>query len=112
MACGGVVDYLIRTGKVSRSVTRKTVTAIGALGPAIAFTALSFIRCNPTMAIFWICLAVMVNAAVLAGSNVNVLELSPNYAGTLRAILAIIANTNGFTAPAVIGYLTHGNVRS
>jgi ACS family sodium-dependent inorganic phosphate cotransporter len=110
MAVGFVTDYVIRTGKVSRAVARKAVTAIGCLGPAVALSALAFTGCNPTMAIFWLCIGVMLSGAGLVGFNVNVLELSPNYAGTLRGISSTFANMNGFFAPVIIGYITKNEV--
>ncbi len=48
---------------------------------------------------------------MMSGYNVNALELSPNYAGTIRAAGGTIANFTGFITPAVVGYLTEGNVR-
>ena len=40
------------------------------------------------------------------GYNVNELELSPNYAGTLKGATGTIANICGFLTPALAGYLT------
>jgi hypothetical protein len=52
----------------------------------------------------------MLNGAVLAGFNLNDLELSPNYAGTLRGISSTFANTNGFFAPVIVGLITKNEV--
>ena len=48
--------------------------------------------------------------ATLSGYNVNQLELSPNYAGTLRGASSTVANMCGFATPAVVGALTNGQV--
>ena len=44
----------------------------------------------------------------ISGYNVNELELSPNYAGTLKGATGTIANICGFLTPALAGYLTDG----
>ena len=43
-----------------------------------------------------------------SGFNVNELELSPNYAGTLKGATGTISNMCGFLTPALAGYLTDG----
>jgi len=39
------------------------------------------------------------------------MELSPNYAGTLRGISNTFGNTPGFIAPYFVGIMTQDNVR-
>ena len=45
-----------------------------------------------------------------AGYNVNALELSPNYAGSIRAMASTIANIQGFLAPTIIALIIEDNV--
>ena len=52
----------------------------------------------------------MLSGAALSGYNLNQIELSPNYAGTLRGASSTIANICGFATPAVVGALTNGQV--
>ena len=55
------------------------------------------------------CFAIFQNSSVILsflGYNVNELELSPNYAGTLKGATGTIANICGFLTPALAGYLT------
>ena len=66
--------------------------------------------CNSTLAIVLLCLAVMIQGTALSGYNVNQLELSPNYAGTLRGGTATLANMCGFATPALVGVITQGQV--
>ena len=49
--------------------------------------------------------------ASLSGYNMNQIELSPNYAGTLRGASSTVANICGFATPAVVGALTKGQVK-
>ncbi len=43
--------------------------------------------------------------------QVNHVDLSPTYAGTLMGITNTFANVCGFLAPYVAGAVTNGNVR-
>ena len=45
-----------------------------------------------------------------AGYNVNALELSPNYAGSIRGMASTIANIQGFLAPTIIALIIEDNV--
>ena len=42
--------------------------------------------------------------------QINHVELSPNYAGTLMGLTGAIANTAGFISPYVAGVVVEGNV--
>ena len=86
------------------------MSAIGMMGPAIGLLCLTFIGCNPIGAVILLCFSVMLSGATLSGYNVNQLELSPNYAGTLRGASSTVANMCGFATPAVVGALTNGQV--
>jgi MFS family permease len=107
---GWLADWLIKSGKLSRAKTRKIMTTIGMLTPALALIALTFAGCDPTWTITLLCLAVMINGTSMSGCNVNQLELTPNYAGTLRGVTSTVANICGFATPALIGALTEGQV--
>ncbi len=52
----------------------------------------------------------MLQGTALSGYNVNQLELSPNYAGTLRGGSSTLANICGFATPALVGTITQGEV--
>jgi predicted MFS family arabinose efflux permease len=108
---GWVADWLIKSGKLSRAKTRKIMTSIGMLTPAVALILLTFIGCDPTLAIILLCLGVMMSGTSLSGYNVNQLEMTPNYAGTLRGVTSTVANICGFATPALVGSLTEGQVK-
>ncbi len=87
------------------------MNSIGHFGPAMSLVALAFTRCNPTLAIFWLCMSVMLTGANYSGFGVNHVELSPNYAGTLMGITNGAANLTGFAAPYFTGWLVNSHVR-
>ena len=86
------------------------MTAVGLLGPALGLFAMTFVGCNPTLIVVILCLAIMVSSSHLSGTNVNHLELAPNYAGTLKAMTNTFANICGFVTPTLIGSIIQGQV--
>ena len=60
---------------------------------------------------FWLTFALTIDGAMAAGYNVNALELSPNYAGSIRGMASTIANIQGFLAPTIIAFIIEDNVR-
>ena len=86
MLVAGLADWLIHSGNLSRAWTRKLMTTVGFLGPGLGLIALTFIGCNPTWAVVLLCIAVMLEGTGYPGYNCNQLELSPNYAGTLKGL--------------------------
>ena len=62
-----LADWLIHTNKLSRGWTRKLMTTIGFMGPAIALTGISFIGCNSVLAVTLLCVAVMLEGSGYPG---------------------------------------------
>ncbi len=62
------------------------------------------------MVVVILCVSVMVTSSQLSGFNLNNLELSPNYAGTLKAMTNTVSNICGFVTPTLIGAITNGQV--
>ena len=105
-----ISDKLIDSRKISRAYVRKGTTAIGFFGAAAGLIGLTFIGCNPTWAIVLLCFAIAIEGTGYSGYMVNQLELSPNYAGTLKGTSSTFANICGFVSPALTGALTNGKV--
>jgi ACS family sodium-dependent inorganic phosphate cotransporter len=65
------------------------------MGPAIFMISASYAGCNRTLAV-----------ALFTLSKVNALDLSPNYSGTLMALVNGFGVFAGMLAPYIIGILT------
>ena len=65
-----LADWLIQSGKLSRGFTRKLMTSIGFMGPAIALIGMSFVGCNPFLAVILLCLGVMLDGVGYAGMDI------------------------------------------
>ena len=108
---GWLADWLKKSEKLSLTNVRRLFNSIAFMGPAIGLICLSFVGCDKTQAIIWLCLSVSLNGAVNSGFQVNHVEMSPNYAGTLFGITNMLANLTGFITPAVAGNITNFNVK-
>ncbi|XP_015524856.1 putative inorganic phosphate cotransporter isoform X1 [Neodiprion pinetum] len=99
-------DYVIRRGWVSRAVSRKVSNSIGHWGPAVALMGLGYATAEHTViAVVILVFAVGLNAGSLCGYQINHIDLSPNFAGTLMAITNCIANIMSIVAPLICGLI-------
>lgn len=102
-------DFLIRTQILTLNAARKVFQGIGSYGAAAGLIWMSFVGCNPSVAVVALCIAVGFNGAVYSGCHGNHMDLSPNYAGTLMGIGTTLANSAGFLAPYYTGSFIDGN---
>lgn len=98
-----LADYLITKKYLSIGASRKLFNTIGLFVPAIAMITLSFIdKEDKEVAVVLLVIAVGVNSCVFSGYNVNHIDLSPKYSGTLMGITNGISNIMSIVAPLAI----------
>ncbi|XP_043503679.1 putative inorganic phosphate cotransporter [Polistes fuscatus] len=96
-------DYALKKG-FSRSIIRKFSNSIAHWGPAIALIVLGFVPTNdPLWTVIILIVAVGLNAGSLCGYQINHIDLSPNYAGTMMSITNCIASVIAIIAPIICG---------
>ena len=83
--------------------------SVGQMIPAFGLVGLSYVGCNPTIAVVLLCICVGFNGASYSGFIVNHMELSPNYAGTLMGLTNTIGTATGFIVPHVCGALINNS---
>jgi hypothetical protein len=77
----------------------------------LALLVLTFISTeDSTAAMVLLTLAVGLNAAVYVGFQLNPIDLSPNYAGTIVGIASCIANIMSLVAPMLVGLIVTNEV--
>ena len=106
-----IADWLISSGKLSASKTKKLMQTIGTTVPALCLIGLSYAGCDRLLATVLLCVCVGVNSAVYSGYQGNHMDIAPNYAGTLMGISNMMANFAGFITPYVAGLIINGNVK-
>ncbi|XP_021935626.1 putative inorganic phosphate cotransporter isoform X2 [Zootermopsis nevadensis] len=106
MASGWLCDHLITWGCLSTTNARKIFTTIASVGPGVGIIAASYAGCDRTAVVSLITLGTMLMGSFYPGMKVNALDLSPNYAGTLMAIVNGIGAFTGIITPYLVGVLT------
>ncbi|HIF15199.1 MAG TPA: hypothetical protein EYQ86_07755 [Bacteroidetes bacterium] len=110
MVLGWLSDWLLVSNKMSLTTIRKLMTSIAMFGPAFGLIGLAYTGCNAVWSIVWLCLAYTLGGALLSGININQLELTPNYAGTLKGITSSMSNVCGLATPSVIAAILNDKV--
>ena len=79
---------------------------IASVGPGVGIIGASYAGCDRTavVALFTVSTATM--GTFYPGMKVNALDLSPNYAGTLMALVNGIGAFTGIVTPYLVGVLT------
>lgn len=99
-----VSDFINKRKYLSLSVSRKLFNSIGHWVPMVALILLGYVTAEQTkLAIALLTIAVGVNAATYLGFQVNHIDLSPNFAGTLMGITNCAANVMSIVAPLTVG---------
>ncbi|EDV38028.1 uncharacterized protein Dana_GF13752 [Drosophila ananassae] len=97
---------LQRKEGVSLSLNRKLFNSIGHWIPVFSLIALGYVpREDAALAVTLLCLTVGISAATYLGFQVNHIDLSPNYAGTLMGLTNGAANVMSGIAPLAVGQI-------
>ncbi|XP_004520753.1 putative inorganic phosphate cotransporter isoform X2 [Ceratitis capitata] len=95
---------LARRENVSLSFNRKFFNSIGHWIPMISLIGLGYVtQAHAMLAVVLLTLTVGISAATYLGFQVNHIDLSPNYAGTLMGITNGSANVMSALAPLAVG---------
>lgn len=76
------------------------------MGPAVFILAASYSGCDRSLAVAMFTIAMGFMGTFYCGMKVNALDLSPNFAGTIMAIVNGIGGLTGIIVPYLIGALT------
>jgi len=102
---------LQKNKSLSLSFNRKFFNSIGHWIPMCSLIALGYVpRENATLAVVLLTLTVGISAATYLGFQVNHIDLSPNYAGTLMGLTNAAANVMSALAPLAVGLIIHDPV--
>ncbi|XP_039482253.1 putative inorganic phosphate cotransporter [Drosophila santomea] len=91
---------------MSLSFNRKIFNSIGHWIPMLSLIALGYVPANnAALAVTLLTLTVGISGATYLGFQVNHIDLSPNYAGTLMGITNCAANVMSGIAPVIVGQI-------
>ncbi|XP_046659305.1 putative inorganic phosphate cotransporter isoform X1 [Homalodisca vitripennis] len=103
--CGGLVDFLV-SRKIPITTVRKIFISIAASGPAFGILAATYSGCDKVLVSMFFTIGMGLMGAFVPSLKVNALDLSPNYAGTLMALVGGIGAISGIITPYLVGLLT------
>ncbi|XP_019869672.2 putative inorganic phosphate cotransporter isoform X5 [Aethina tumida] len=106
MVFGWFCDYLTVKKFIGVTMARKVFTSIASAGPAIFIIIASYSGCDRMLAVWMFTIAMGFMGTFYCGMKVNALDLSPNFAGTLMAIVNGVGAITGIIAPYLAGALT------
>ncbi|XP_046751159.1 putative inorganic phosphate cotransporter [Diprion similis] len=101
-----VADWLIKSGKVSRTNVRKIFMTIASMSTAVFIVAASYAGCNRALVIVFFTIGVGSMGLFYPSAMVNSLDLAPNYSGTVTAVGGVMLSLVAILAPYVVGVIT------
>ncbi|KAL1452529.1 hypothetical protein WDU94_006752 [Cyamophila willieti] len=75
------------------------------MGPAIGLVLASYAGCNRALTVFWFTVGMAFMGFYYPSIKVNTLDLAPNYAGTLMAIVNGLGAVSGIFSPSLVGLM-------
>ncbi|KAF8787044.1 putative inorganic phosphate cotransporter like protein [Argiope bruennichi] len=103
-----VADSLIRREIFSMNFVRKFCNSVSGFGTVLGLIGVCLSGCDVSLNKFFFIFAIAIGGFAYNGQNLTLLDMSPEYAGTLLGITNTIANLTGFLTPLVVGALTDG----
>lgn len=101
-----LADWVVKTDRMSRTNTRKACTTVATVIPAIFFVTGSYAGCDKILTVILFTVGMGFMGFMYPGMMVNGLDLSPNYSGTLMAIMSTVGALAGIGGPYMVGILT------
>ncbi|XP_013186887.1 putative inorganic phosphate cotransporter [Amyelois transitella] len=96
-------DWLLVKGWISRINSMKLWNTVAAFLPAFGLLGIAWAGCDRLTVMLLLSITSMFGGAVYAGNQMNHIDLSPQFAGTMYGITNAASNICGFMAPYVIG---------
>ncbi|XP_076263007.1 putative inorganic phosphate cotransporter [Rhynchophorus ferrugineus] len=106
LGSGWLCDFLVKKKIMGLTFSRKFFTSIASMGPAVFILVASYVGCDRMLAVWMFTIAMGLMGCYYCGMKINALDLSPNFAGTLMAIINGLGATSGIVTPYLAGALT------
>ncbi|KAF6203094.1 hypothetical protein GE061_003508 [Apolygus lucorum] len=103
---GWIVDWMVGPKGINITIVRKLFVSIASLGPAVGIIAASYAGCDKVQVAVFFAAGMGLMGAFVPSLKVNALDLSPNYAGTLMALVGGVGAISGILTPYLVGVLT------
>lgn len=104
--CCCLADKMRKSKKISTGNTRKIFIAVSMYLPSALMLVLGYYKCNPYVAVVLITLMHSFKGAVPAGYISNIMDLAPNYSGTIFGVSLMMGSFTGWLGTKMVGLLT------
>lgn len=103
-------DRLRRSGRLSTTVTRKAFTTFAVLTPGLLMILQAIWGENPSLSVTIFTASLFFNGAVTAGYLANVLDIAPNFSGTIFGMANTLSSIGGWLSTLIVATITaHDN---
>ncbi|KAG8180931.1 hypothetical protein JTE90_013937 [Oedothorax gibbosus] len=99
-------DLVIRKKMAPTNFVRKFCNSVSGFGSALGLLGVCFAGCDVTLNVILFMYLISVAGFCFGGHALSLLDISPEYSGTLMGICNTLSNINGFLAPLFVGALT------
>ncbi|KAG8180929.1 hypothetical protein JTE90_013935 [Oedothorax gibbosus] len=99
-------DRLRQSGKLSITTIRKVFNSLGGYGPFICVIAITFSGCRPYLIVALFCLGLFIKGCMFSGFHVILVDMCPDFAGTVFGLTNGVASLSGIVGPMMVGYFT------
>ncbi|XP_042203667.1 putative inorganic phosphate cotransporter [Homarus americanus] len=99
-------DMVLDRELLSVITIRRIFSAVAMFGPALNLLAVAYSGCDPTVAVFLLCLGFLLNGFITTGLFANKTDITTNFVGTVCGIGNTCANMASVIVPIIVGALT------
>lgn len=108
-----LANHLEKSNRISATTSRKLFNTIGLWVPVLTLIWLGYMtRAQSDLAVILLTFTVSISSATHLGFQVNHIDLTPNFAGTLVGITNSASQVASSIAPLVVGYVVTDTVSS
>lgn len=109
---GYISDQLEKRKVLNKTTSRKIFETIALIGPAITFGIIPSLGKNPLPVVVLLIMSMGFYGFFAGGDNPIVVDMAPDYSGTLYGFTMAFAAVSGFLAPVFVGFLLDFKVNS
>lgn len=106
--CSIYADWLVEKNYISQKNSFKLWNSVASIFPSLGLIGIAWAGCDRVWAMILLTVAGAFTGANYAGTQMNHIFLSPQFAGTLYGITNAAGNLCGFLAPYFIGSMING----
>lgn len=107
-----LADKMITSDFMSRTNVRKLGTTIASIGPGAFLIGASYAGCDRVVVVVMFTIGMTLMGTFYPGMKVNALDLSPNYSGTVMALVNGVGALTGIITPYIVRTLTPNQLLS